>query len=311
MGATAFRRFTPHVPEPGRASGLSPDHPAVVEERPLFPVSPVADAPRLLIGGHNNRKIGKVVFKGAWRGFPIYTLTLPERTTCPRSCPHWLDCYGNAMPFARRHEPGPLLEDVLAVEVMQTAARHPEGVVVRLHVLGDFYSVPYVELWGRMLARFPALHAWGYTAYRADADAVAEREIGRALADLRARFPGRFRIRVSGEETVVVERKEDAGEALVCPAELSEKAGCGTCAWCWERDETIAFIRHGMVRPTGPRKPRSGPKKSEAVAALQKAHPDLAPGELARRAGCSTSYVYALRAKGEIAAPGTRVRETV
>ena len=35
--------------------------------------------PRLLIGGHNSRKIGKRVMKGKLKGFPIFTLTLEER----------------------------------------------------------------------------------------------------------------------------------------------------------------------------------------------------------------------------------------
>ena len=40
---------------------------------------------------------------------------------------------------------------------------HPNGFAVRLHNLGDFYSLQYVALWRRLLARHPALHVWGYT----------------------------------------------------------------------------------------------------------------------------------------------------
>ena len=41
---------------------------------------------------------------------------------------------------------------------------HPNGFAVRLHNLGDFYSLQYVALWRRLLARHPALHVWGYSA---------------------------------------------------------------------------------------------------------------------------------------------------
>jgi hypothetical protein len=243
----AHRRFAPHIPNPSTVTGLKPDHPAVVEGRPLFPTTPVEESPRLLVSGHNNRKIGKEVLKGRWKGMPIYTLTLAERSTCPSSCDFWQRCYGNSMHLARRHEHGPILEDVLVVEVMQHANRHPDGFVVRLHVLGDFYSVEYVDLWRRMLGRFPALRVWGYTAYHPDADDDDERAIGEALALTRFQYPDRFAMRFSGEETRVVEdRAFSARGVLVCPAELSEKASCGSCAWCWERDEEIAFLLHGM-----------------------------------------------------------------
>ncbi len=51
-----------------------------------------------LKSGGNNRKIGGVILKGHWKGFPIYGLTLEERATCPTSCHHWRSCYGNRMP---------------------------------------------------------------------------------------------------------------------------------------------------------------------------------------------------------------------
>ena len=50
-----------------------------------------------------NIKLGKRVTKGKLAGFPIYTVTLQERATCPTSCIHWHDCYGNNMMFAVRY----------------------------------------------------------------------------------------------------------------------------------------------------------------------------------------------------------------
>ena len=46
-----------------------------------------------------------VVTKGRWRGYPVFTLTLEERATCPSYCEQWDECYGNNMPFGARLEP--------------------------------------------------------------------------------------------------------------------------------------------------------------------------------------------------------------
>ena len=54
----------------------------------------------LLIKKSTNVKLGKKVTKGKWKGFPIFTLTLEERATCPKSCQHWATCYGNNMLYA-------------------------------------------------------------------------------------------------------------------------------------------------------------------------------------------------------------------
>ena len=99
----ALRRFVSILPS-DRHVHLGDHHPAVVEGRTLFPsrVEHPDQRPRLLVGGHNSRKIGRQVMKGRWKGFPIFTLTLEERATCPRSCAVWNDCYGNTSNWARR-----------------------------------------------------------------------------------------------------------------------------------------------------------------------------------------------------------------
>ena len=86
-----------------------------------------------------------VVKKGKFKGYVIFTLTLEERATCPRECYHWDNCYGNNMAFAHRIEHGPALEAKLGEEIAELCATY-KGVIIRLHVLGDFYSVDYVLL---------------------------------------------------------------------------------------------------------------------------------------------------------------------
>ena len=114
--------------------------------------------------GSNNKKLGYKVTKGRWKGKYLYSLTLEERATCPRYCHHWSDCYGNNMPFAHRYNVGSSLLPAIHSDISHLRSKHPQGIVIRLHVLGDFYSVVYVDFWRRMLDLWPNLCLFGYTA---------------------------------------------------------------------------------------------------------------------------------------------------
>lgn len=176
-----------------QSASLKPEHPAVVEGRTLFPSRVIAadKAPRVLVSGHNNAKIGARVEKGEWAGMPILTLTLEERKTCPRTCAQWRSCFGNAMPMPRRHAHGDALVRVLDKELRDHARRNPGGFVVRLHILGDFYSTEYVRHWRQWMLEIPPIRVFGYTAR------LPGTEIGRELARNSEDFPTRWRIRTS------------------------------------------------------------------------------------------------------------------
>lgn len=271
----ALTRFA-HAPiEPERVTALRADHRAAVEGRTIFPASVVGpmETQRLLVSGHNNPKLGKAVRKGPWAGMALYHLTLEERRTCPKSCAQWLSCYGNAMPYARRHDPfHPHFEALLEAELWLLAREHAEtGFVVRLHTLGDFYSTAYVDLWARWLDQIPGLHAYGYTAWDPE-----ETEIGRAVQRLAGARWDRFAIRFSNrpnsslkgaQGTVVIERVADLDDALLCPAQTDQTAACATCGLCWAdsmRTKTIAFLRHGMKR--APKRRAKGPEPDAPTA---------------------------------------------
>lgn len=256
--AATLRRFgSVRKREAGEIRQLRSDHPAIIEGRPLFPKSVVKaeDSPRLLVSGHNNRKIGKKVMKGEWAGMPIFTLTLAERTTCPRQCFMFERCYGDAMHWARRHEHGPELERRLAEEVAAKAAEHPEGFVIRLHVLGDFYSVAYVHHWRDLLHQHKELHVWGYTARSRKHDP----EIAFLIEGMNHYYRDRWVIRFSSKDVksggATVFKSQSNAElhtnVIVCPAELHKSECCATCGLCWSvnaREKTIAFIEHGGVK---------------------------------------------------------------
>lgn len=239
------RRFTDHTPA-GNPYALADDHVAVIDGRTLFRARSAEPAlmDRLLKGGENNRKIGGDVVKGHLRGAKVFTLTLEERATCPRACAHWSDCYGNSMNWPQRIQADQDLTPLLDAELRKLCARHAR-VLVRLHVLGDFFSTDYVAFWQRMLDLLPGLHVYGYTARN-----------GCEVADAIDEMNGHPRcwIRFSdGEEgqfrAVTVDSVEQAtaAGAIVCPAQ-NEPAGksvcCSSCALCWSTPKTIAFLRH-------------------------------------------------------------------
>lgn len=221
---------------------LKSDHPAVVTGRTLFPSTrrrKMTGQP-LLKSGANNRKIGGLVTKGPWSGMPIFTLTLEERATCPRSCLQWKSCYGNHMHMAQRIAHGPAMERRLKAELERLSRWHPQGFVVRLHVLGDFYSMAYCEFWAAMLWLYPELRIFGYTAHQPGTP------IGDYLAALRDQSWDRFAIRTSGgPEGSVRALVGEAGEGqIACPAQTSKTESCGTCALCWGTKRDIVFREH-------------------------------------------------------------------
>jgi len=223
---------------------LASTHRAVTEARTIFPtrVSEPVDGVALLKPGSDTRKLGHEVAKGRWRGMPIYSLTLEERATCPRACKVFTTCYGNRMWMARRWQAGPELEARLDVELRGLQERHPLGFVVRLHILGDFYSVDYVKLWRAWLRKYPALNVFGYTAWDVGTD------IGREIAQLRADRWDRFSVRTSGAKTgartLVVTTPERANGAIICPSQTNKTASCATCGLCWHSKRAIAFLEH-------------------------------------------------------------------
>jgi hypothetical protein len=226
------------------------NHPALTEKRTFYPSTVIRDLDayphKLLKQGQNDPKVGGMVLKGKWKGFPIYTGTLEERATCPTNCEHWRSCYGNKMNQSHRLAHGPKLEARLVEELRELARKHPEGFVVRLHVLGDFYSVPYVQLWGKMLGQIPQLHIFGYTARH-------DPEIGGALRKLVKKHWPRFAIRFSNADdwrnvpaTITIEHPygKPADATIICPEQVGRTESCSTCALCWATTKRIAFLHH-------------------------------------------------------------------
>jgi hypothetical protein len=131
-------------------------------------------------------------------------------------------------------------------------------VLIRLHILGDFYSFEYVALWAELLDTHPNLHVFGFTAR------LENTEIGDAIRKLRSVYPRRFMIRHSGrtgrwgsftlpwrpDPDIAGGWPKEIGDAIICPEQrdpyLPQPQGrhCGNCAACWSTDRPIAFVAH-------------------------------------------------------------------
>jgi hypothetical protein len=220
---------------------LKDNHPALERAITIHPrtVKPLADyGSRLLKPASGNAKLGagsNVVTKGKWSGMAMYTLTLEERATCSRTCQQWDRCFGNNMGFAHRissSEPE-LLELRLNDELEHLSRVHPNGFVIRLHVLGDFFSTDYVDFWANALRAYPALHLFGYT-HRTDGP----------IADAIALHLQNDRAWIRWSDKGGIMSANVHGEGITCPEQIGKTASCLTCGLCWTTTKAIAFIAH-------------------------------------------------------------------
>jgi hypothetical protein len=147
------------------------------------------------------------------------------------------------MQAAERIVHGVALIDRLGDELAALQAQYPGGFLVRLHILGDFWSVDYVDAWRDFLWRFPALAVFGFTAHPPRSD------IGRRVNMAGAEYGDRWIVRFSGQPhedmaARVVDPGVEDPDAILCPAQTGATDCCATCALCWHSRRSIAFRPH-------------------------------------------------------------------
>lgn len=198
----------------------------------------------MLKPGKQNAKLGDKVQVKMWQGLPMYSLTLEERRSCPDHCEQWDNCYGNNMPFAHRFDhTHPDFYTNLEANILALLAKHEQGIVVRLHVLGDFFSVKYVLFWFTLLVDHPNLHIFGYVHHRKNSD------IGSAIDAINKVMSDQCRIRFSDDNTTefnatVIASDQDSYEGIICPEQTGRTASCTTCGYCWASDKPVNFLAH-------------------------------------------------------------------
>lgn len=206
----------------------------------------VEDMTNLLVSGHSNVKLGRDVRKAKFRGYWIYSLSLEERATCPSTCLHWENCYGNSMPFAKRvdHTDAKFLPTLEAEIVKLCAMENRAGVLIRLHALGDFFDAAYVAFWVRMLRENPKLAIFGYTARH------PVTPIGDAIWIMNRMYLDRSMIRFSDGQLPQMSTVSIGDEtgcppgAFICPEQTGKTRCCATCGACWSTTKNVAFMEH-------------------------------------------------------------------
>jgi len=201
-------------------------------------------------------KASSIITKGTFKGYKMFTLTLTERETCPKSCVHYLDCFGNNMPFAHRidHTDQKLLEERIEIDLDELIIQKKKRVMLRLHILGDFFSVSYVLFWKKLLHKYNGLLAiFGYTGNLPNDPNPLYASIGKAIRDVRRVFKDRklFQIRFSGmpsdsfSANSLDHNTPEKGKDIICPEQTGKTESCTTCSLCWDCPaKRILFITH-------------------------------------------------------------------
>ena len=249
---TARRRFATRGHRD--STPLPPDHPAMLGMRTLYPstVRSASSDEWVLKSGINSTKLGDRINKGAWRGSRLYSLKLEERKTCLATCAQLGCCYGNHVGRkAVRWNVDLKLYTRLLVELDALSYRH-RTYAIRLHDLGDFSSVEYVQFWLDALKAHRGLRLWGFTHWSRTS------KIG-SLIERESKRWNRFRIRFSdshrGLRTAHVipdegqqgwfRRGPAETRSFICIADATRPLkSCGDCGFCITKQTEVVFKRH-------------------------------------------------------------------
>jgi hypothetical protein len=217
----------------------------------------------LLING--NTKLGK----GIWQFSLPAGLTCPGLTTiCSQLCYAKHGHYFNpniAIQLRRRYD-ATLLADFAPDMIEEIHKRNAE--LVRIHVAGDFYNVPYLEKWWWIVEKCPETTFFAYTRswrvpeirpylfafanqcenlrlwFSCDAETGYPEDISSAEGKIRTAYLRTAFSDVPPKETTLVLRdkpllkvvEKRVGLSLVCPAENGiTHTTCSRCGLCWKQ----------------------------------------------------------------------------
>ena len=111
-------------------------------------------------------------------------------------------------------------------------------------MLGDFYSVDYVQFWERMLLENPKLTIFGYTAN------LMGTAIGDAIWLMNVRYSERCVIRYSSSQDTdsmgewFAAEESFEGSYFNCPEQTGKVKDCASCGLCWTTQKTVRFATH-------------------------------------------------------------------
>lgn len=133
-----------------------------------------------------------------------------------------------------------------------------EAALVRLHVTGDFDTVPYIEAWIKLIAEHPQVRFWGYTRswrvpllrpvlerLRALPNVQLFASIDRTSQDAPSAIWRRAYVALPGFEPERSNAIVRGRMAYICPEELGRKPNCETCNYCiLGKHGDVIFLQH-------------------------------------------------------------------
>lgn len=116
----------------------------------------------------------------------------------------------------------------------------PDGTEIRIHAVGDFFSLEYVQMWQRIVERFNNLVFWTYTKTEyADAfDGFANANIVKSIAH------GKLNFGHCDHVMALYEELQTAGESVhICKCGVDPEQHCAGCHKCSISDYVL-FLEH-------------------------------------------------------------------
>ncbi len=177
------------------------------------------------------------------------SFSLPVITTCPGKTPFCERyCFGlkgnfnllNVKEANDRRLDATLRPDF--VDIMVGEIRKTRAPAFRLHVVGDFYSVEYIEKWGNILKALPAIIFFGSTrSWRCGflSAAIKEfRDMDNAYIKASVDLTDNLSPLNCGWNLWSVE-----GDGLPCPHDNGTVANCLECRRCWTKKKLNVTFR--------------------------------------------------------------------
>ena len=198
-------------------------------------------------------------------GPKVYTYSLPAGGHVSGSCPGSTNvceefCYAKRI--------GGIVGHIYAENLKRGAAGLPslpdDATLVRVHVSGDFYSVPYIRAWVRNFEARPDVQGWAYTRSWRVPELLPTLETLRALPNFElfastdretGPAPEGWRAAHIAEEFGPNREQparmheppgyEGTRRSLLCPEETDDTPDCETCKFCFVgKKNDVTFLAH-------------------------------------------------------------------
>ena len=125
--------------------------------------------------------------------------------------------------------------------IMAQCETFADGTEIRIHVVGDFFSIDYVNAWCDIVEKYPALIFWTYTKeqkYESAFDKYDNANIVKSVIN------GRFNFGHCSHVMGLFKELKTAGESVhVCRCGVDDNQHCEGCHKCSE-SEFVLFLEH-------------------------------------------------------------------